>query len=119
MERHISIEAKTFNFSAKDLNFRLEERRKGFIGFILVGQQCATWLVATVEVAFQSPEKEDSVKYFHEEGKTLMVSGCGNKAGRYLEVTAYAEGGQKGIIWIPEAHYGWGWHRFLGELHLM
>ena len=63
-----------------------------------MGQQCATWLVASVEEAFQSPEKEDSVKYFREEGKTLMVSGCGNKAGRYLEVTAYAEVGQKGVI---------------------
>jgi hypothetical protein len=98
MERRFFIEAKTFNCLTKDSNFRLEERRKGFIGFILVGQQCATWLVAMVEEGFQSPVKEDFVKYVHEEGKTLMVSGCGNKAGRYLEVTTYAEGSRKGII---------------------
>jgi hypothetical protein len=98
MERRFFVEAKTFNCLTKDSNFRLEERRKGFIGFILVGQQCATWLVAMVEEGFQSPVKEDFVKYVHEEGKTLMVSGCGNKAGRYLEVTTYAEGSRKGII---------------------
>lgn len=43
--------------------------------------------------------------------------GGGNKAGRFLEVSVYKEGGRKGIIWIPEGQNGRGWCRFAGELH--
>jgi hypothetical protein len=38
-----------------------------------------------------------------------MVCGGGNKADCYLEVSVYAEGGWKGIIWVPEGRGGWGW----------
>jgi hypothetical protein len=31
-----------------------------------------------------------------------------------------AEGGRKGVIWLPEGHFGRGWRRFVGELrHLL
>ena len=38
MERCFSVEAKTFCFSAKEGSFdlHLEERRKGFVGFIYI-----------------------------------------------------------------------------------
>jgi hypothetical protein len=45
-----------------------------------------------------------------------MVHGGGNKAGRFLEVSVFAEGGRKGVIWLPEGRYGRGWQRFAGEL---
>jgi hypothetical protein len=48
-----------------------------------------------------------------------MVHGGSNKAGRYLEVSVYAEGGCKGVLWLPEGLFGWGWRRFTGELRLM
>jgi hypothetical protein len=44
-----------------------------------------------------------------------MLRGSGNKAGRYLEVAAYAEGGCKGVIWLLEGREGWGWSRVMGE----
>jgi hypothetical protein len=31
-------------------------------------------------------------------------------------VADYAEGGRKGVIWIPEGRKGWGWSRMVGEL---
>jgi hypothetical protein len=34
-------------------------------------------------------------------------------------VSAYAEGGHKVVLWLLEGRYGWGWHRFAGELRLM
>jgi hypothetical protein len=120
MEHRFVVEAKTFLFSAKVSKLRLEERRKGFVGVIMVSKQCASWLAATVEEAIQTPVKVDFVKDFREEGKSLLVSRGGNKAGRFLEVAAFAEGGRKGgrkgIIWIPEARSGRGWRRFVDEL---
>jgi hypothetical protein len=116
MEHRFVVEAKTFLFSAKVSKFRLEERRKGFVGVIIVGKQCASWLAATVEEAIQSPVKVDFVRDFREEGKSILVSRGDNKAGRFLEVAASTEGGRKGIIWIPEARSGRGWRRFVVEL---
>jgi hypothetical protein len=51
MEQKFSVKAKTFNLLVKELVFRLEERRKGFVGVILVGHCCVAWLVVTVEEA--------------------------------------------------------------------
>jgi hypothetical protein len=41
MERRFTVEAKTFFFSTKAFQLCLEERRKGFLGLILVGLQGA------------------------------------------------------------------------------
>jgi hypothetical protein len=95
---------------------RLEERRKGSCGFILLGLQGAEWLMATVEEALKAPVKKDFVKYFREDVQALMVWGGGNKAGRYLEVVAYAKGGRKGAIWLPKGREGGDWSPIVGEL---
>jgi hypothetical protein len=119
MERRFSIEAKSFCFSIKEgfSDLRLEERRKKFVGFIFASFPCATWLKDTVEAATQV--KEDISKSYREGDKVLMVHGGSNKAGRYLEVSVYTEGGRKGVLWIPEGRFGRGWRRFAGELRLM
>jgi hypothetical protein len=93
MERRFSIEAKSFCFLSKEGSFlfRLEERRKKFVGFIIVSSQCSSWLVDTVEAASQV--KEDIAKSYREGDKALMVHGGANKAGRFLEVAVFAEGG--------------------------
>jgi hypothetical protein len=49
----------------------------------------------------------------------LMVHEGGNKAGRFLELAVYAEGGQKWIICLPEGRNGQGWCQFVGELRQM
>jgi hypothetical protein len=120
MEHCFSVEAKGFSFSAKAEVFelRLEERRKGFCGFIFLGLQGSAWLMAIVEEALKAPVK-DFIKYFWEDVKTLMVWGGGNKADHYLEVVAYAEGGRKWPIWLLEGRAGWGWSRVMGELRQM
>jgi hypothetical protein len=75
MERHFSIEAKSFCFSANEgfPDLCLEERRKGFVGYIFVGIQCSSWLVDTVEAA--SKVKDDIAKSYREGDKVLMVHG--------------------------------------------
>jgi hypothetical protein len=50
--------------------------------------------------------KEDFIKSYREDEKVLMVRGGSNKVGRYLEVAVYADGGRKGIIWLPDSRGG-------------
>jgi hypothetical protein len=119
MERQFSFEAKSFRFSTKvgSSMIRLEERRKKFFGYILVSPQCSAWLIDTVEAACLA--KENIAKYFREGDKALMVHGGDNKAGRFLEVAVFAEGGRKGGLWLPEGRNGRGWQRFAEELRIL
>jgi hypothetical protein len=55
--------------------------------------------------------KGDIAKSYREGDKALMVHGGVNKAGSFLEVAVYVEGGRKGIIWPPEGHGGRGWRQ--------
>jgi hypothetical protein len=53
MERRFSVEVKSFFFSMKKGSavLRLEEKRKGYGGFILLGTKCSGWLADLVEEA--------------------------------------------------------------------
>jgi hypothetical protein len=56
MERRFFVEAKAFSFlvvSGKPV-LRLEERRKGFRGFIFLGVKASVWLANTVEEALET-----------------------------------------------------------------
>ena len=56
MECQFSVEAKTFSFSVHMgiSVFRLEEKRKGFSGFISLGIKCSEWLAVAVEEALET-----------------------------------------------------------------
>jgi len=115
------VEAKAFYFSVKAevTEIHLEERRKGFCGYIFLGLQGSEWLLATVEEALKEPVKKDFVKTFQEDVNVLKVGRGGNKASCYLEVASFVEGGRKGVVWLSEGHEGWGWSRIVGELRKM
>jgi hypothetical protein len=112
------VEAKSFSFlaNASKSKLRFEERRKGFVGSLLLSLQCSDWLADTVEAASLSPGKEDFANSFRENGKALTVhKGC-NKAGHFLVVVVFVEGGQRGGIWFLEGRESWGWRCIAGEL---
>jgi hypothetical protein len=92
------VEAKTFFFSTKGAKLRLEERRKGFLGLILVGHRSASWLAATVEETSLSSVLEDFVKSSSEGRMLLSGRGGCNKVGRFLEVAAFVDDERKGFI---------------------
>ena len=50
--------------------------------------------------------KDDTIKYYREDAKVLMVRGGGNKAGRFMEVAVYVEGGRKRLFVSPRAVRG-------------
>ena len=50
----------------------------------------------------------------------MKVHKGSNKAGCFLEVAIFFEGGQKGVIRLPEGRGGWVWRSFVDELwHLL
>ena len=60
--------------------------------------------------------KKDFARMHRDEARVLKVRLGSNKAGYFLEVAIFVEGGWKGVIRIPEGRCGWGWHRFVDEL---
>jgi hypothetical protein len=51
----------------------LEEKRKGFGGFISLGIKCLDWLTDTVEEALEVQRKEGFARSFHDEVRVLKV----------------------------------------------
>jgi hypothetical protein len=117
MERWCCVESKTFVFSVREgaSVVRVEERRGRFSGRVLLGAQSCGWLLSTLESVLRFIGK-DFVRSFRDGSKVFIVRRGGNSAGSFIEVAAYALGGLKGIIYIPEGRNGWGWSRFLAEL---
>jgi hypothetical protein len=118
MERRFSVEAKSFSFSVVSDKpvLRLEERRKGFKGFILLGVKASVWLADTVEEACETQKREDFARSLCDEVRVLKVRMGRNRAGSFLEAAVFVEGGRKGVIRLPEGRGGWGWRRFAEEL---
>jgi hypothetical protein len=104
LERRFFLEAKTFLFSVEEVKsvLSMEERRKGFLGVVLLGLQCTAWFVAAVKEALWSQGVEDFVKSFREDSKAWIVRKCCNKDGRFLELAVYAVGGWRWFILFLE-----------------
>jgi hypothetical protein len=118
LESRFFVEAKTFVFSAveRKSELRVEERRKGFSGTVCLGSLSVAWLISKVEEVIRDPGDEEFVKSFRDESKAIILRRGGNKAGRFLEVAVYAEGGRRGLVMFPEGRGGRGWSRVSGEL---
>jgi hypothetical protein len=72
-----------------------------------------------VEEALGTQRKEDFARSFRDEVRVVKVRMGSNKAGYFLEAAVFVEGNQKGVIRLPEGRGGWGWQRFVDELHLL
>jgi hypothetical protein len=73
MEHRFSVEAKSFSFSmisGKSV-LRLEEKRKGFGGFILLRVKGSDWLADMMEEALEIQRKEDFARSFCDEVRVL------------------------------------------------
>jgi hypothetical protein len=121
MECRFSVEAKTFSFSviSGKAVLRLEEKRKRFGGFILLGGKGSVWLADKVEEAIGDPKKGEFASSFSDEVRVLKLRMGSNRAGWFLEAAVFVEGNRKGVIRLPEGRGGWGWRRFVEELRPM
>lgn len=95
---------------------RLEERRKGFTGIVILGIICISWLVEMLESALPNPKAQNFVKSFREGQQVWIVRRGSNRASHFLELAVYTEDGWKGLILLPEGREGRGWSRVVGEL---
>jgi len=118
MEKNFLVESKSFTFSVVGgaSKLRVEEKRKNFLGVILLNAQSSEWLASMMEELLGLPAEQELVKSFREGSKVLIARRGGNKAGRFLEVSTFGLGGRKGYIVIPEGRRGWGWLKFSDEL---
>jgi hypothetical protein len=121
MERRFSVEAKTFSFSVHTGRSvcRLEEKRKGYSGFISLGIKCSEGLAGVVEEALETQRKEDFARSFRDEVRVVKVRMGSNKAEFFLEAAVFIEGARKGVIRLPKGRGGWGWKKFVDELRLL
>jgi hypothetical protein len=94
----------------------LEEKRKGFGGFILLGTKCSGWLADVEEEAIEAQRKDGFARSFRDEVRVLKVCTGSNKVGCFLEAAVFVEGDRKGVIRLLEGRGGWGWQRFVDEL---
>ena len=95
MEHWFLVEAKSFSFTANTGKsvLHLEEKRKGFGGFLSLGIKCLDWLIDTVEEALESQREEDFARSFLDEVRILKVRLGNSKAGCFLEAAFFVEGG--------------------------
>ena len=92
----------------------LEERRKDYVGFLLLGFQCSASLVATIEEAVRSLDKAYFVKSYREDAKVLMVwgdEGVTRPASfwRWLSMQRAARKGLFGSLRAVKEGVGVGW----------
>jgi len=118
MDKKFLVESKSFAFSvlAGASALRVEEKRKNFLGVVILNSQSSEWLASLLEGLLGLPEEQEIVKSFREGSKLLIARRGGNKDGRFLEVSSFGLGGRKGFIVIPEGRGGWGWIKFSDEL---
>ena len=111
------VEAKSFSFSAKKGSavLQLEEKRKGFDGFILLETKCSVWLANVVGEAMVA-QRKDFARMCRDGERVFKVRLGSNNASSFLEVAVFVEGSRKGVIRILEGRGGWGWQRFAEEL---
>jgi hypothetical protein len=118
MENWFYVEAKSFLFSVGlgSTKLGVVEKRKAFVGVVLLGSRCIAWLLSMLEEAVHNPGYKDFVKSFREGSKVTIVRRGENSSGHFLEVVVYDVGGRKGLVLFPEGRDGRGWSCISGEL---
>jgi hypothetical protein len=63
MDKNFIVESKSFTFSVLGgaSTLRVEEKRKIFLGVVILNSQSSEWLVLTLEVLLGFPKEQDFV----------------------------------------------------------
>jgi len=68
MERRFLVESKSFVLSVLEgaSVLRVEEKRQGFFGAVILSSQCSAWLVSTMEMLLGFPREQEFIKSYRE-----------------------------------------------------
>ena len=122
------IDSKAFRLTfdgGKEYPYNITECQGRYRGSLWVGLRGLRWILE-VFVKLRNPSQTiEGFFEFHRDGyRVLEVSCLVNRGGRYVEVSEYHSGIQRGSVRIPEGRRGAGWlvfecqvrKYFLGEI---
>ena len=117
MESRFFMEAKVFSFFSRGRQTKiLCERRRGFLGSVLLGPGDVDWLIGMMEELLRSSVSVDFVKSIRMESKALTVRRGGNRNGQFLVVSTQVVDNRKNVIVLPKGCEGRERGRFAREL---
>jgi hypothetical protein len=96
--------------------YHITEKRGRYFGSLWLGLQSLKWLLTTWGVLRQTEDLKGFFRFQRTNYSTLELSCLHNKNGRFVEISEYHGGAQRGRIRVPEGFRGTGWDLFIKEL---
>ena len=96
--------------------YQIKERKGKFHGSLWLNMVGLKWLLDAIEQVKVKADKSGFFQFLRSSYSILKVSCLKNKGGRYLEITKYHSGGQKGSLRIPEGSRATGWQKLVNEI---
>ncbi|KAG6680391.1 hypothetical protein I3842_13G039400 [Carya illinoinensis] len=111
--RRFMVESKSFFFSKVGANsFRITEKNRRMVLFILINGATASWVVRMVMEAIDAPLREGFFKKLRMGNGLFTLQLLRNSRGRYLLLEDFINGRRRGSLIIPEGVKGSGWEGF-------
>ena len=93
------------------------EKRGRFKGSLWLGLKGLRWALGELgKLNYNSPTHIGTFEFLHDGYHTLEFSCLSNRGGRFVELSEYHVGSQRGNLRIPEGQKGAGWAQFGSEL---
>ena len=97
--------------------YHIVETKGKVRGSLWLGRKGLQWALGELgNLKHSSPTDTRIFKFMRDGYRTLELSCLSNRGGRYVELSEYHGGAQRGNLRIPEGRHGAGWIRFGTEL---
>jgi hypothetical protein len=110
------IDSKTFTLGfdvGRADPYHIMERRGRFRGSLWLGLGGLRWLVNVIfKLRNSTCTLEGFFEFFRDRYRVLELSCLSNRGGRFLDISEYHSGAQRGSIRLPEGRQGVGWSLF-------
>jgi hypothetical protein len=110
------IDSKTFTLGfdgGRADPYHIMERRGRFRGSLWLGLGGLRWLVNVIfKLRNSTCTLEGFFEFFRDRYRVLELSCLSNRGGRFLDISEYHSGAQRGSIRLPEGRQGAGWSLF-------
>ena len=98
-------------------SYHIMETKGRFQGSVWLGIKGLQWTLGELrKLQHDSPARSGIFQFQREGYRTLEFSCLSNRGGRFVELSEYHGGKQRGSIRIPEGRRGQGWTHFVNEI---